>query len=411
MDKKYLKQVGLYILTTLVAVGVILYIGYHLFYGLTQKMETEPALVSTVTASVEADVYIFRDETVLAYPASSGSLVAAVSDGERVGVGAVLCRQYDVSAPDTVAKIAGLDVQLELLENMRRQQISVRDAASVESDICDILAEIALAGASGEAGGAASLRASLSSAMNRRALLGGSSADIEAASARLTAEKEALTKQLGRCRASLIASVSGYYYAATDGYEALFTGETALHMTAAEFDALCASAPDESVSAGKIATGVDWYAACRVPETEAAAFTVGNRYSVRFLYNDGRTLEMTLRRMDVDADGALLVFSSDALPADFRFTRSQAVSISVTAHTGLKVPASALRVVDGTTGVYIQSGGVVYFRAVRVIYEDGDSVLLETQPDDDPPKGTSWLSQNDMVITRGRGLSDGRVLR
>jgi len=65
MDKKYLKQVAVYFLTTVVSLGVMLYIGYHLFYGLTQKVDTEPALISTVSFRLTADAYIFRDEILL----------------------------------------------------------------------------------------------------------------------------------------------------------------------------------------------------------------------------------------------------------------------------------------------------------------------------------------------------------
>ena len=70
MDKKYLRQVAAYLLTAAVSVGLMLYICYHLFYGLTQKVETAPALVSTVTRSVDADAFIFRDPRPLSSSAS-----------------------------------------------------------------------------------------------------------------------------------------------------------------------------------------------------------------------------------------------------------------------------------------------------------------------------------------------------
>ena len=62
MDKKYLKQVGLYVLASAVSLGLILYIGYHLFYGLTQRVETAPASPAAIQSVIEADVYLFREE-------------------------------------------------------------------------------------------------------------------------------------------------------------------------------------------------------------------------------------------------------------------------------------------------------------------------------------------------------------
>ena len=55
MDKKYLRQVGLYVLSVALSLGLILYIGYHLFYGLTQKTESEPATVATVGTALDMD--------------------------------------------------------------------------------------------------------------------------------------------------------------------------------------------------------------------------------------------------------------------------------------------------------------------------------------------------------------------
>ena len=78
--------------------------------------------------------------------------------------------------------------------------------------------------------------------------------------------------------------------------------------------------------------------------------------------------------------------------------------------TGLRIPASALRAQDGVTGVFIRYGSTVYYRAVNILLENEDWCLAEMNPEADPPEGHQWLKQNDMVITKGRGLYDGRVL-
>ena len=44
MDKKYLKRVALYVFAAVFSVGMILYIGYHLWNGITSKITTSPAL-------------------------------------------------------------------------------------------------------------------------------------------------------------------------------------------------------------------------------------------------------------------------------------------------------------------------------------------------------------------------------
>lgn len=410
MDKKYLKQVALYVLTTLVSLGVMLYVGYHLFSGLTRKVETEPALLSTVSAAVEADMYIFRDETPLS-SAASGSLVPAVSDGARVGVGDVVSRRYDVSAPDVVAQIASLETQIRVIEQMQNQGLSVGDTAAVDSEIYAALSDIAREGVLGEAENILSLRATLSAALNRRALLTGRSDDMETALASLRTQKSALTAQLGTCRAEITAAQSGYYYASCDGYERVFSAARALTMTAEEFVSLTHSQAETTESyAGKIALGYTWYAACLIPTEEADALAAGKSYSVSFPYNGGKTLTMELERCEESDAGVLLVFSSERLPEGFSFTRSQPATVLTTEYTGLKLPLAALRVVDGVSGVYILEGGIVRYRAVSVLAEGEDYFIADPAPTDEPPDGFTWLSRNDIVITKGRGLSEGRVL-
>jgi len=411
MDKKYLKQIALYALTTVISVGLMLYIGYHLFYGLTQKVETRAARISAVAEVVDADMYIFRDETPVRRSGTGGSLIPAVADGARVGVGDTVSRLYDVSSPDIVARIDELELQLSLIREMERLQLSVRDTAAVDGEIYDLLSQIAQAGVSGECAGVPALRASLTASLNRRAWLIGTLSDAASAAGRLRAERDELTARLGACRAQIVTDRSGYYYADCDGYEASFTASAAMSMTPEQFASLTAAeAADTAGTAGKIASGYTWYAACISGAEAAASLTVGRSYEVSFPYGGGQPLRMTLSRSEEYEGGVMLVFSCSQLPADFAFTRSQPATIRCREYSGIQLPLSALRAVDGVPGVYILEGGIVRYRAVSVIAEGEDWFMAEPAPEADAPDGTEWLARNDIVITRGRGLYEGRVL-
>jgi hypothetical protein len=409
MDKKYLRQVALYVLSVILSIGLILYIGYHLFYGLTQKTETATATVATVGSALEMDVYIFRDEIPLT-SFSAGSCVPSAADGEKVGVGRVVASLYEASSPDTVSRIAGLEKQISVLEQIKSSNLSVRDTASIDAEIYGIVENIVSAARRGDGGSILSLRSSLISEWNRRASLTGSAADVDGAIEKLRAEKDTLTKSLGPCRQQITASRSGYYYASCDGYESVFTAERALNMSLSEFRALTRTAPDTAVTAGKLAVSYTWYAVGVASREAGKELIEGKTYPVTFLYNEEKTLLLTLLRI-VEEDGqAMLVFRGDTLPTDFRLNRSQPVSMVHEEYTGLRIPASALRSQNGVTGVYIRHGSTVYYRAVEIILEEEDWCLVEIQPEKDPPEGHTWLQQNDIVITKGRGLYDGRVL-
>lgn len=409
MDKKYLKQVALYVLSVVLSIGLMLYIGYHLFYGLTQKTETATATVATVGSALEMDVYIFRDEDPLAI-SETGSFVPNVADGARVGIGRVVASLYDASSPDTVSQIAGLEKQLAVLEQIKNSNLSVRDTSAIDGEIYDIVQNIAAASREGDGGNILSLRAALISEWNRRESLTGASSDIDGAIERLRAEKDSLTRSLGPCRRQITAPRSGYYYAACDGYEGTFTAAAAETMSLSEFRALTRTDPDTVENAGKLASSYIWYAVGVASRETGRTLIEGKVYPITFLYNEEKTLLLTLTRI-VEEDGqAMLVFRGDTLPTDFRLTRSQPVSMVCEEYTGLRIPASALRSQGGVTGVYIRYGSTVYYRAVKIILEEEDWCLVEISPEEDPPDGHTWLKQNDIVITKGRGLYDGRVL-
>ena len=409
MDKKYLKQVALYVLSVVLSIGLMLYIGYHLFYGLTQKTETATATVATVGSALEMDVYIFRDEDPLAI-SETGSFVPNVADGARVGIGRVVASLYDASSPDTVSQIAGLEKQLAVLEQIKNSNLSVRDTSAIDGEIYDIVQNIAAASREGDGGNILSLRAALISEWNRRESLTGASSDIDGAIERLRAEKDSLTRSLGPCRRQITAPRSGYYYAACDGYEGTFTAAAAETMSLSEFRGLTRTDPDTVENAGKLASSYTWYAVGVASRETGRTLIEGKVYPITFLYNEEKTLLLTLTRI-VEEDGqAMLVFRGDTLPTDFRLTRSQPVSMVCEEYTGLRIPASALRSQGGVTGVYIRYGSTVYYRAVKIILEEEDWCLVEIRPEEDPPDGHTWLKQNDIVITKGRGLYDGRVL-
>lgn len=412
MDKKYLKQVALYLLTSLLSVGLMLYIGYHLFYGMTQKVETVPASPTSIQSVVEADVYLFREETVLRTAGSGGSVVPAVADGTRVGIGDTVVRRYDISSPAIVAAIAEADAQIAVLTSMLDNTLSLRDTVTIDGEIYEIMQKISSSAAAGDGAAALSYKTELRSALNRRGTITGTTSDIEGEIARVQSERAALTRQLGTLRETASVSQSGYFYADPDGYERIFTADKATRMTPAEFQTLTEHAPDElpAAAAGKLVTDYVWYAACFIPYSEADNLTAGQSYSVSFPYSGETAVTMTLARAVRDGDRMMLVFSTSTMPAGFTYTRSQPAVITDKSYTGLKVPASAVRVVDGVTGVYVREGSVVHFRAAKILVESEDWCLFENAPAEDPPKGHVWLTQNEIVITKGRGLTEGRVL-
>lgn len=105
----------------------------------------------------------------------------------------------------------------------------------------------------------------------------------------------------------------------------------------------------------------------------------------------------------------LCVFYCNRLPSNFSFDRCQIIEIELSSSSGIYVPRSALTKVDGIRGVYVLRGSVVYFRCVEVVY-DGDGYCLVAENADDTGEYYA-LGTNELVITEGRNLFHGRILK
>jgi len=60
--------------------------------------------------------------------------------------------------------------------------------------------------------------------------------------------------------------------------------------------------------------------------------------------------------------------------------------------------------------VYILKGSVVQLRYVDVIYEGADYYLVREEVETEKGDDRVFLSSNELLIVRGEGLFDGRIL-
>jgi hypothetical protein len=208
------------------------------------------------------------------------------------------------------------------------------------------------------------------------------------------------------------AEQSGYFYSTVDGYESVFSMAALESLTGEGFFELITTATHESTAGayGKIAASSEWRLVLPVAIAEQRYFEVGVTYEGLFEENGKTTLPLEVERIiEVPSHATtLIVFSCDRLPQDFAFNRCQSVKITVDSASGIYVPQSAVQRVDGIRGVYILRGSVIYFRQVDILYEGSDYYLVrEGRESTEEP---AYLQVNDLIITKGKNLFDGRVV-
>lgn len=362
----------------LLVLGLLLYLLYHLTNGFSAEMRTETVRLSTEEILLETDGTIVRDERQVTADAS-GVVSYRFADGERVKAGAKIAMLYDGSADSAdISRIAEIDRAIDLLLAANiDEKTNVSDGAAADHTIAAQMLTLSEQIARGEytktADGADAL---LTALVRRDTILADGGEAVGARLAALQSERAELAASLSLSQ-TVYAPEAGYFYADADGGEAVFDFNRIETLTPADYRLKMSafSAPQES-TVGKLVRSSKWYLLMPVTAEEALGLRVGNNYTVIFSA-EGQRLTMRLAAKNEGGEEVLLVLTTHQMPVDFSFARTQKVALVRDTVEGYRLPASALRVVDDTVGVYIRSGNTIKFRAADVLYESGAYVYVD----------------------------------
>lgn len=427
LKKRLLLNVGF----VLIMLGLMTFAVYQCVQHMTVGLDTLRTQEITEQTYVDLRLFVFRDEAVL--PAEGDVVAYHVADGEKVGVGKTLATAY------TCAE--GQDPEMiqthlsDLARRMAAMNPSVGQGSPTGGDelkkaVDQTYLAFLQATREGDLEAARLLSQRMEDYLNAYdTLMGGGQASD--ALQNLEGTASALTQTM-TAAGDLTTSIGGYFYYDIDGYESLFDVDEVMTMTPEAFLTLTqasAQTPDGAV-AGKMVYTATWYAAAYVSLADVSVFQeeVGRTFDM--LTSDGAQtrLPMTLVRMEPAADGALLVFKSQAMPNDFAFRRSFSVSTHTASVSGYRVPDEALVTLScqgqELMGVYVLEGNVVEFRKIMceadydgyvVAKTHGDvqrllESLEEEQREAMLADGYAYLNLNDRIITGGTGLYEGKIV-
>jgi len=414
---KRIKSVLLYLLSVILSIIVIWYIMYHLFSGVDKKVETTPAVMSTVNTDIMLEAYIIRDETVLRAN-SAGGVNYLFSDGEKVGAGSVVANIYSgTGAAEVSDRILQIDRNIEVLENSAvANDSTLTDSGMIDKKIYELFYVMRDKIEDGDVEYALYKKDELLTYLNKRQLITQNNKSYEQQIIALKEERDRLVGQLIHLEENVSVAKSGYFYSSVDGYENIFDISKIPDLTIDGYNALVNSDPviyNGSNVVGKIVNSNEWYIVSSVGKNERNKFTEGESYNIVFPYNSDVSVNMELQKIlrDNGADSMVLVFKTDYMPDGFNYLRKQNIQIVDQSYTGYKVPVNAVRVVDGVRGVYILSGNTVLFKEITVLTEQDGFFIVKEQPiylDDE--LYYKKLGLYDMIIVSGKDLYDGKII-
>ena len=403
--------------SALISVAVILYILLQLILSVGDTVQTENATFQKAEQKVELTAFLFRDETVL-NSGTVGTNSYSVEDGEKVVKGEDVCSTYSEAADaNAQERIKQLKKRIEILKKSGvGNGVSVSDHKIIDTQISNRVLELVLGISNGNYDSAIRVGDELLIQENRRYALTQTVSDYSMQINACESEIYRLEAGFTGDKITTYATDDGYYYSSVDGYENVFTANAVSTLTLDNFDDIVSSQPDQNVingSAGKIATSAYWYIACKTTREAFGLYTVGDTYKIAFPYSADTECNMLLSKVvtQTDTDEIVLIFSTKTIPAELKFTRRQTVNVVKESFEGIRVSASAVRVLDGVRGVYVLDGNTVVFKKITVLHDDNGAYICAF-PDANNKAYVSGdkLSLYDLVIVSGTDIYVGKVL-
>lgn len=398
------------VLSVLLTLGLLLYVGYQLYRGLFAKIKTEQVNTYSVFESIDTQGIVFRLETVIP-PVSSGYVYYTVENGTRVAKDSAIAAVYGSEQDGQLEQqITTLEDQITTLRTIQADRSSSHltldiVSAQLNSTITDLIARTD----SGVFESMDTVRARLLSLLSKKQLVTGGTIDLTEAIARLEQEKKQLECGYHKPTGTVAAPVAGYFADKTDGFEALLADIDAAAVTTEQISGyLSMEAPEAAPSAGKIVSGYEWFFACVVPDSYYNTLSVGKSLSLRMSFVTDDDIPVTVYACNKDTSGQLAVVSRCAYMSEALSTiRREDVQIQLVRHTGLRVPKRAVVFDEAMqAGVYVRSGNMVAFRRIEQEYSEPADYVICTVSEE---KG--WLHLYDDVIVEGKGLYDGKIIR
>ena len=349
----------------------------------------EPAVYCQVGDGLTVSGFVVREEAVLLCGAAEVSYTAA--EGAWVGSGQIVA--YGCDNAQTAARLE----ELRQLEE-RRQQL--RDAwnGEAEGSVSDLLFDLSRTVEGQALSALPGISAALMPLILQDSLTGRDETAVFARLAELDGQIDLLQAQTAGALPVAVGS-AGYFSREADGLEAVLTPETLKKLTAAELAELREQAFLPAHTAGRLIFGQSWYFAAAVPSGSLDG------------HREGELVTLRLERQDHTArierigspEGAvrLLVLSISSGLQDLTALREVNAQVIFRTWEGLRIPAEAVYVSDGETGVYIVSGARAKWKQVEILWDSGTYLVVSD--------GGS-LRAGDAVLLPDEPVSDGDIL-
>ena len=404
-NRRVLKVAGMILCVVLLCA----FFCYQVFMIAYSPVKTEIALASQISRTVDTMIYAVREEVELT-GSYGGYVVPLVDNAERVASGDEVIAVFSgEEAAQAYTSYTQLLDEIDYYTRLSASTVSqYSDFDKLSSDADQSIYNYTASIYGGDLQSACASALNVRSAITARSNASGETVDYSQAISSLTSQAQSLLASAGQYT-TVRTDQSGYYIAACDGFENMVSYQDVASMGVADIENALSLQPREvSVhSVGKLVRYFDWYFVCNIDVAYMGEIRVGDSKRISLPYSTADDFEAEVYRINDTVDGkTAVVFKVNAMNADLAAIRQEYASIQLESYSGYRIPNTAIRTIDGQTGVYILRDQLVSFKKIDIIYTSGDYSLvgnIEGQ--------SGYIRLYDEVITEGTDLYDGKLIR
>lgn len=390
----------------ILALFALIFFGYQIYQFFHVPYRTEIAEMYTYTDEVALEGVVLKDEQLIEAD-YSGVIQYEYPNAQKVSEGAAIATVY--SSQDELelhTRAQQLDERIAVLKEL--QSLSSGGGAdlqnlhdSVEQEQSDLLYQIAQE----EYGSLSQLSSDFLTQLLKLEKELDPDLDFQEELSALQQEREELKAPEGQAIASPMA---GYFTSTLDGYENVITPDSLETLSVEAVTSLLEdSQPAKTADnvIGKIIGSTDWQFAALIDTEELERIEEGESVSLLFSGNETNLVEATVEQIDrrLEEDTSAVLLSSSIMNEQVIDLRKETPVLYFGSGRGLRVSRDAVRMQDGKTGVYINSGRVVRFRQIDIVYTAEDYVISELHDE------SEYLQLYDEIIIEGKDeLYDGK---
>lgn len=259
------------------------------------------------------------------------------------------------------------------------------DLFSIDNKILSYTKQISTLAAAGDQKAINKIRSEIDLLIERKnTIKGNGDSGRESVIETLERQKAELERKLGSARRNLAAPVSGIFVSSADGLEKTLTFDSAETLTPSavtEYLGREEYKADEEIypyPVCKIADNTEWLLAVVCSEEIAAELSEGKRVKVSFPDEGDKTLVCSIDKFSEPEDGKVVMYILGTNEIyDILTARKMKINIVIDSYEGLRIPASAVKTVDGKDVVLVEKGGGDVETEVEVLFKDDDFAIVK----------------------------------